>query len=190
MNMNVMFSSDDMTWATPQSFFNQLNDEFHFTLDPCCGHNTAKCEKYYTKDMDGLSKSWENQIVFMNPPYGREIYEWIEKAYNESVYNNAIVVCLIPARTDTKYWHDFCMKASEIRFVKGRLKFGNSDNSAPFPSAVIIFRPNDNNVKVIPMIQYNNYISEYPIYTPILSSVYPTLAEPAMIIPATIIKKE
>ena len=135
----VMFSSKTAEWTTPQTFYDRLNQEFNFTLDPCCTDETAKCNTYYTEADDGLSQSWAGHSVFMNPPYGRSIKEWIRKAYEESRKPNTIVVALIPARTDTRYWHDYCMEASEIRFIRGRLKFGESNNSAPFPSAVVIF---------------------------------------------------
>ena len=137
----IMFSSKSNDWATPQDFYNQLDAEFEFTLDPCASKSSTKCSSFYTADDDGLSKDWEGQTVFMNPPYGRKIGNWIQKAYEEGEKGNTRVVALIPARTDTKYWHSYCMKASEIRFVKGRLKFGhgNAKNSAPFPSAVVVF---------------------------------------------------
>ena len=137
----IMFSSKSNDWATPQDFYNQLDAEFGFTLDPCASQSSAKCSSFYTADDDGLSKNWEGQTVFMNPPYGRKIGNWIQKAYEEGEKGNTRVVALIPARTDTKYWHNYCMKATEIRFVKGRLKFGhgNAKNSAPFPSAVVVF---------------------------------------------------
>ena len=137
----IMFSSKSNDWATPQDFYNQLDAEFGFTLDPCASQASAKCSSFYTADDDGLSKNWEGQTVFMNPPYGRKIGNWIQKAYEEGEKSNTRVVALIPARTDTKYWHNYCMKATEIRFVKGRLKFGhgNTKNSAPFPSAVVVF---------------------------------------------------
>ena len=141
MNTELMFSSKDQTWETPLELFNRLDKEFNFTLDPCCTEETAKCKKYYTPTENGLIQDWQNEIVFMNPPYGREISVWLKKAYEESL-NGSTVVCLIPSRTDTKYWHDYCMKASEIRFIKGRLKFGNSKNSAPFPSAIVVFNNN------------------------------------------------
>jgi phage N-6-adenine-methyltransferase len=136
MNTELHFSSKTDDWATPQDFFDNLNKTFNFTLDPCASHENHKCAKYYTKDDDGLSKSWEGETVFMNPPYGRDVKKWMKKAYEES--KHATVVCLIPARTDTAYWHDYCMKG-EITFIRGRLKFGNSKQSAPFPSAVVIF---------------------------------------------------
>ena len=138
MNNNLMFSSKDQTWETPIEFFNKVNEEFKFDIDVCAVDETAKCSNYYTPEVDGLKQEWKG-VCWMNPPYGRQIGKWIEKAYNESV-KGATVVCLIPARTDTKYWHEFIFPyASEIRFIKGRLKFGNSDNSAPFPSALVIF---------------------------------------------------
>ena len=136
----VMFSSKSSDWETPQDFYEKLNEEFGpFTLDPCATEETAKCENYFTMHTDGLFRSWAKQTVFMNPPYGRHISNWIKKAYQEAQNPGTKVVCLIPARTDTKYWHDYCMRAKEIHFVKGRLKFGDSTNCAPFPSAVIIF---------------------------------------------------
>lgn len=137
--MEVHFSSKNQKWETPIEFFNELDKEFNFTLDPCCEIETAKCKKFFTPEENGLMQDWSKDIVFMNPPYGREQAKWIEKAYNESL-NGATVVCLIPARTDTKVWHDIIFPNAEVRFIKGRLKFGGSKNSAPFPSAVVIFK--------------------------------------------------
>lgn len=138
--MNVHFSSKSNEWTTPQHLFDELNQEFNFTLDPCATEENAKCSKHFAIEDDGLSKDWSNDVVFMNPPYGREIKKWIKKAYEESL-NGATVVCLIPARTDTMYWHDFIFdKADDIRFLKGRLKFGNGKNSAPFPSAIVVYK--------------------------------------------------
>jgi site-specific DNA-methyltransferase (adenine-specific) len=138
----LMFSSKSNEWATPQDFYNKLNAEFGFTLDPCATPTTAKCSSYYTVDDDGLSKDWSGHTVFMNPPYGRKQKDWIEKAFQEGEKAGTTVVALVPARTDTKAWHNYCMKATEIRFIKGRLKFGQGNsktNSAPFPSAVVVF---------------------------------------------------
>jgi phage N-6-adenine-methyltransferase len=146
LNTKVMFSSEDMTYETPQDLFDKLNDEFHFTLDVCALPETAKCKNYYTPEIDGLKQKWKG-TCWMNPPYGRQIGEWLKKAYEESL-KSVIVVCLIPSRTDTKYFHDYCMKASEIRFIKGRLKFGKETNSAPFPSAIIIFNKGNSDLKV------------------------------------------
>lgn len=135
-----MFSSKTDLWATPQSFFNQLNTEFKFNLDPCATPENAKCKKFFTKEVDGLRQSWGGYNVFCNPPYGRELPQWVQKAYEESKKPNTTVVMLIPARTDTKYFHEYIYrKAKEIRFLKGRLKFGDSKNSAPFPSMVVVF---------------------------------------------------
>ena len=143
---SVHYSSKTNEWGTPQDLFDELNKEFSFTLDPCATKENAKCDKYYTKEDDGLSKSWGGEIVFMNPPYGREIGRWVKKAYKESL-NGAVVACLIPARTDTKYYHNYIFPyAEDIRFIKGRLKFDNGTgnfNPAPFPSAIIIFKQNE-----------------------------------------------
>lgn len=136
MNTKLMFSSESNEWETPQDFFERLNKEFYFTLDVAASDENAKCAKYFTKEDDGLSKDWNSEVCWMNPPYGREIGKWIEKAFNEA-RKGATVVCLIPARTDTKYFHEFCFK-HEVRFIRGRLKFGNSKNCAPFPSAVVV----------------------------------------------------
>lgn len=140
MNTAVMFSSKTDEWSTPQEFFDKLNAEFGFTLDPCATHENAKCEKYYTKEDDGLKQDWSGETVFCNPPYGRVIKHWVKKCYEESRKENTTVVMLIPARTDTSYFHDYIYnKAKEIRFIRGRLKFGNAKNSAPFPSIVVVF---------------------------------------------------
>lgn len=141
MAMEVHYSSKTNEWATPQPLFDELNREFHFTLDPCATVDNAKCEKFYAIEDDGLSQCWCGQRVFMNPPYGRVIGKWVRKAYEASL-KGATVVCLIPSRTDTAYWHDYAMKG-EIRFLRGRVYFeqpGKTDR-APFPSAVVIFRP-------------------------------------------------
>jgi len=136
----VMFSSKTGEWSTPQDFFDKLNWRFGpFSLDPCATIDNTKCANFFTEAEDGLSKSWEGFKVFVNPPYGRGIDKWIKKAYEESRKDNTMVVMLIPARPDTKYWHDYVMKADEVYFIRGRLKFGDSENSAPFPSAVVVF---------------------------------------------------
>ena len=133
-----MMSSNTPEWATPQSFFDELNREFSFTLDPCSTHENAKCEKHFTKEEDVLSKDWGGGSVFCNPPYGRELPKWVKKCYDES--RHATVVMLIPARTDTSYFHDYIYHKAEIRFVRGRLKFNDGKLGAPFPSMVVIFR--------------------------------------------------
>lgn len=138
----VLFSSDKEDWETPQYFFDNLNNEFHFTLDPCASKYNHKCDKYFTIKENGLDQDWSNNIVFCNPPYGRKIYKWVEKAYNEFKKGNTTIVLLIPSRTDTKYFHDFLYNKVniELRFIKGRLKFSNSNSCAPFPSLVAIMK--------------------------------------------------
>lgn len=132
-----MFTSNTAEWPTPKEFFDTLNKEFNFTLDPCATKENAKCPKFFTEKENGLLQSWDNEIVFCNPPYGREIKEWVKKA---SGARGGVVVLLIPARTDTSYFHEFIYNKSEIRFIKGRLKFGASKNSAPFPSMVVVYK--------------------------------------------------
>lgn len=136
MNTDLMFSSATDLWSTPQDFFDKLNAEFNFELDVCATHENHKCEHYFVESDDGLAQAWKG-TCWMNPPYGREIGKWVKKAYQES-HLGCKVVCLLPARTDTAWWHDYCVKG-EIRFIRGRLKFGGQKNSAPFPSAVVIF---------------------------------------------------
>lgn len=137
---SALFSSTNDVWETPQEFFDKLNEEFHFTLDPCALPTNAKCEHYFTPTDNGLIQNWEGEKVFCNPPYGRAIYNWVRKCSEEARKKNTTVVALIPARTDTRYFHEFIYhKAKEIRFIRGRLKFGGSKNSAPFPSMVVIF---------------------------------------------------
>jgi len=136
-----LFTSNTAEWETPQELFDTLNAEFGFTLDVCATKHNAKCAAYFTPEQDGLAQQWSG-VCWMNPPYGRVINKWVRKAY-ESSLAGTIVVCLIPARTDTAYWHDYVMRASEIRFLRGRVKFTRSDGHsgpAPFPSAIVVFR--------------------------------------------------
>jgi phage N-6-adenine-methyltransferase len=137
--MSVHFSSATDEWATPQHLFEKLNARFGFTLDVCATPENAKCPRYFTKADDGLAQTWSG-VCWMNPPYGRQIKKWMRKAY-ESSQQGATVVCLVPARTDTAWWHDYAMKGS-IEFLRGRLKFGGAVNSAPFPSAIVVFPAN------------------------------------------------
>lgn len=143
-------SSKKMDWGTPQFIYDQLDAEFGFNVDVCAHELNHKCFNYFTEDDDGLSLDWVG-TCWMNPPYGREIGKWVQKAYEESL-RGATVVCLIPSRTDTKYWHDYVMKAAEIRLVKGRIKFEGCDHcpsdAAPFPSAIIVFKHTDKPVLV------------------------------------------
>ncbi len=139
MNTKLHFSSETDNWATPLAFFELMNQRHGpFDLDVCASHTNAKCGRYYTADDDSLTKDWVGKC-WMNPPYGRGIGAWMKKAYESSIAG-ATVVCLVPARTDTAWWHDYAMRG-EIEFIRGRLKFGGSKNSAPFPSAVVVFKP-------------------------------------------------
>jgi len=131
--------SDD--WGTPQKVFDDLNAEFGFTVDVCASKHNFKVSNYYSVEQNGLEQAWQG-VVWMNPPYGRTIKFWMQKAY-KAWLGGATVVCLVPARTDTAWWHDYAAKASEIRFIRGRLKFeqpGLKSDAAPFPSAIVIFR--------------------------------------------------
>lgn len=136
----VMYSSATDEWSTPDDFFKKLNDEFHFTLDPCATKANAKCAHFFDKEADGLNQDWGGETVFCNPPYGRQATgKWLKKCYQESQKPGTVVVALVPARTDTKAFHDYVLGKAEMRFVRGRLKFGGSQNSAPFPSVVLIY---------------------------------------------------
>jgi site-specific DNA-methyltransferase (adenine-specific) len=141
--LKTLFSSAKQDWETPKKFYDQLDQEFHFDLDVCATEENKKCPKYYSIIDDALSKEWHG-TCFMNPPYGREIKHWIKKAHDEAQAGQATVVVLIPSRTGTAYFHSYIYNKPnvEIRFIKGRLKFGNSNNSAPFDSMVVIFHKN------------------------------------------------
>jgi len=138
MNESVHFMSRRDDWATPQDFFDKLNEKFKFDLDVCADASNAKCKRYYSIEDDALLKTWRG-YCFMNPPYGREITKWVKKAYESASTGEATVVCLLPSRTDTRWWHDYVMKASTVWFLRGRLKFDGHKNSAPFPSVVAAF---------------------------------------------------
>lgn len=139
----VHFSSKSKEWETPQELFDEIDKEFNFTLDPCATHNNAKCDKYYTKENNGLAQDWSKGVVFVNPPYGYDIKHWVRKSSEEAL-KGATVVMLLPARTDTKYFHNYIYGKAEIRFIKGRIKFlqnGKELYPAPFPSMIVVFRP-------------------------------------------------
>ncbi|HEY6807088.1 MAG TPA: DNA N-6-adenine-methyltransferase [Pyrinomonadaceae bacterium] len=138
MTSPALFTSRSSEWTTPTNLFEALNKVFHFTLDPCASKTNAKCRRYFTKLEDGLTKKWSGR-VFMNPPYGRQIGKWVKKAHVESQTNAEIVVCLLPSRTDTIWFHDYCAKG-EILFFKGRLHFSEAESPAPFPSMLVCFR--------------------------------------------------
>ena len=159
----VLHSSESVEWATPQSFFDELNKELAFTLDPCATKENAKCAKFYTKAEDGLIQDWTGERVFCNPPYGDPEYpckkvcqkkicakrgrhnssylpgvrDWVEKLRRGGA---SVAVGLLPARTDTRWFHEHILGIAEVRFIKGRLKFGGAKNSAPFPSMVVVWR--------------------------------------------------
>lgn len=140
-----MFTSAKDDWATPADLFAALNERFSFDLDPCSNHSNAKCDRHFTRDDDGLAQPW-NGRVFMNPPYGRVLCEWVKKAHDEVVSGRAeVVAALIPARTDTAYWHDYVMKAAEVILLRGRVHHEHAGHdgpahNAPFPSAVVVFQ--------------------------------------------------
>ena len=153
MNKEVMFSSSRDDWETPQEFFKQLDQEFHFTLDAAASDANHKCEKYYTEKENGLIRDWSGETVFCNPPYSRKNNQqdqWVEKCYKESQKPGTTVVLLIPARTDTERFHDYILGKGEVRFIKGRLAFEiggrpildskGKPSKAPFPSMIVIYR--------------------------------------------------
>lgn len=133
----ALLSSQTDEWATPQELFDKLDATFHFTLDPCATEENHKCEKYFTREQDGLKQDWGGEIIWCNPPYGKTIGDWVKKC----AQHQGIAVMLIPARTDTKWWHENINRNpnAQVRFIKGRLKFGGAKNPAPFPSAIVIF---------------------------------------------------
>ena len=135
-----MFSSASNEWTTPKWLFEQLDAEFHFTLDPCSTDENHLCDKYFTIKENGLLMPWKDNVVFVNPPYGSALKDWVKKCFDENYLNNTTVVLLMPARVDTKFFHSYIYNRAEIRFLKGRLKFSNSKNSAPFPSMIVVFK--------------------------------------------------
>lgn len=145
----ALLSSKEMDWCTPQDFFDELNALYHFVLDVAATHETAKCADYYTPETDGLVQSWyrADGAVFCNPPYGRNICQWVKKAYDEAKSHHTTIVLLIPARTDTAYFHRYIYNQPNvvIYFLRGRLKFERPDgtrmSTAPFPSMIVIFNP-------------------------------------------------
>lgn len=138
-SMKVHYMSETPEWETPQDFFEKIQKEFRLKVDVCATPYNTKLTDFFSEEQDGLSQDWTGLKCWMNPPYGREIGKWVEKAATGGA---KIVVALLPSRTDTRWWHDWIQDKAEVRFIKGRLKFGDSKNSAPFPSAVVIFRSN------------------------------------------------
>lgn len=133
-----MPKSQSTEWETPQAFFDELDEEFHFRLDVCATAENAKCKRFFSPEQDGLMQKWDG-VCWMNPPYGTGIRKWVLKAYESTSCTHAVVVGLLPARTDTRWFHEYVYGKAEIRFVKGRLKFGGQKNSAPFPSMVVVW---------------------------------------------------
>lgn len=133
-----LYSSATDEWATPQQLFDELDREFHFTLDPCASAENHKCAKWYSKSDDGLSKSWAGETVFCNPPYGTKIPKWVAKCAAENE-RGVVCVMLLPARTDTRWFHDYIYNKAEVRFIKGRVRFGGAKWNAPFPSMIVVF---------------------------------------------------
>ena len=134
----ALLSSSNTSWYTPKELYDWLDRRFCFTLDPCATKETALCKKFYTIVDDGLSKDWTGERVFMNPPYGRDIWKWAKKAYHEA-QAGALVVGLVPSRTDTEWWQKYVLNKAHVLYIKGRLKFGSAKQSAPFPSALCIW---------------------------------------------------
>jgi len=141
MVSDVLFSSNRDDWETPQPFFDRLDQEFSFTLDPCANDQNHKCALYYTRVQDGLARPWTGHTVWVNPPYGKKVLpNWVRKCWLACQHGTTVVL-LIPARTDTAYWHDYVMQSAEVRLVRGRLRFVGAKGAAPFPSTVVVFRP-------------------------------------------------
>ena len=136
---HVLFTRKSDEWSNPDYVFDSLDKEFHFTLDPCATEEIHKCIRYFTIEKNGLEKDWGGEVVFCNPPYS-QIKKWVEKGYREGIKDNTIVVMLIPARTDTRWFHNFILHRSEVRFIAGRIKFGEAKYNAPFPCMVVIWR--------------------------------------------------
>jgi phage N-6-adenine-methyltransferase len=141
---SVHFSSKRENWETPPALFAKINAEYQFTVDVCASAENAKCARYYDRALDGLKQDWAGERAWMNPPYGRGIGKWMQKALNES-RRGAVVMCLVPARTDTRWWHDYAMRG-QVTFLRGRVRFVGARNGAPFPSALVLFKPENTRI--------------------------------------------
>ena len=136
-----MFTSNKDDWETPQDLFEELNSQFNFNLDAAASKKNAKCKRYFTKKDDALKQEWGNNVIWCNPPYGKQIGKFVEKAYYTWLkFPKSIVVMLLPARTDTKWFHEYIYNKAEIRYIKGRIHFSGSKNGAPFPSMIVIYK--------------------------------------------------
>lgn len=166
----ALLSSINQKYETPQYLFDALNEAFHFDIDVCATYENTKCQRYYTPEIDGLKQPWHNhKTCWCNPPY-KETLKWIEKAYQESLLG-ATVVCLIAARTDTRYFQDYIFPyAKAICFIRGRLRFMGEKNPATFPSAIVVFSPEPLAQEKVNVLQkwgnvlVNNYTE--PMYNP------------------------
>lgn len=137
---SVIFESRNMCWETPPYLFDKINAEFSFTLDAAASTENAKVAQYYTETDDALKQTW-NGNVWLNHPYGRQIVQFMQKACEETTCGNSeLVVCLVPVRSDTKWWHHFAMQATEIRLFDRRVRFVGAEHTAPFPSCLVVFR--------------------------------------------------
>lgn len=160
MNTDLHFSSNSEEWLTPRYLFDYFNNIYSFELDPCSTAENALCPEFYTVEDDGLAKPWAGKRVFMNPPYGRDIEKWVKKAYSEALYHDALVVCLLPARTDTTWFWDYCQHGA-IRFLQGRVKFSGHKNCAPFPSMIVIFKRHE----CYKHLMLNDHAQDFFIYS-------------------------
>jgi len=151
----ALFASGNTEWETPQDFFDILNKVCNFDIDVCATAKNAKCKNYFNKEQDGLSKEWHG-TAWCNPPYGRDVEKWVKKAVDECHKNHTRVVMLLPARTDTNWIHKHVFGTAKVIFLKGRLKFGNCVNTAPFPSMLALYGCHDEMVKVL-AIYLNGY---------------------------------
>lgn len=135
----ALFSSEGLAWETPLWFFEALHDEFNFTCDVCADIHNRKVDKFFSIQQDAFKLQWKG-VAYCNPPYGRDIGRWFEKAMNSAIDHGTTVVILCPVRCDTNWWFDYA-RLGEVRLLKGRLRFEGAPSSAPFPSALVIFRP-------------------------------------------------
>ena len=140
MDTSLHFSSAKSDWGTPQELVDKLSKIFPFVLDVCASEENKKCFYFISEEENAFETEWAQRCCWMNPPYGREIGKWVQRAYEQSRKHNNTIVCLLPARTDTRWWHDYCMRG-EITFLKGRITFDGASAPAPFPSAIVVFRP-------------------------------------------------
>ena len=140
------FKSKSHEYETPDSIFEPLNYEFQFTLDVAANSLNTKCVRFFSVDCDGLSQGWGNNICWMNPPFGRQMKKWVEKAY-KSYLNGATVVCLLPVRSNTVWWHQYCMRSTEIRLIKGEVKFKGNENGLWLPLCIIVFNPHNKRIE-------------------------------------------